>query len=50
MWTLFDIHEFIIRDCLFHCPYDLGLIVTCLSDTCNLSYNISLDLIEQGIY
>ena len=45
MWTLFDIHNFIIRDCLFNCPYEL-----CTNDICNLCYHVSLNMIEQGIY
>lgn len=50
MWTILDIHDFIIRECIFNCPYDRGLIVPCLSYICNLSYYVSLDMIEQGIY
>lgn len=48
MWTNLDIHDYIIRECIFNCPYDLGRICTCMSLTCNLSYDISLDYIERG--
>ena len=50
MCTLLDIHDFIIRECIFNCPYDRGLICSCSSDTCNLSYDISLEMIENGYY
>lgn len=50
MWTIVDIHDYIIRDCLFCCPYDLGMICTCISPICNLSYDISLEIIEDNYY
>lgn len=50
MWTILDIHDYLIRDCIFNCHYDLGLICNCMSLVCNLSYDIALEYIEQGLY
>lgn len=47
MWTYLDIYYYII-DCIFTDTYEMRHLCTCLSITCNLSYNISLDYIERG--
>lgn len=49
MWTLLDIRDYIICDCLFCCYYDLSRLCNCFSVVCNLSYDISLDMIELGL-
>lgn len=44
-----DLAAYVVHECVFNCPYDLGLPV-CLCVPCDLSYHISYDMIMNGLY
>lgn len=51
MWNIDDILAFIVHDCVYNCPYSCKFFSDlCNSDICNLSYDISCDLISLGLF
>lgn len=49
MYTYYDLFVFIIHDCVFECKRSIHN-SSCAHDTCNLICNISLDMLDNGMY
>lgn len=51
MWNIVDIQNYIVNECDY-CFWKLRRYINCYckSDTCNLSYSVSIEYIENCLY
>ena len=51
MWTIVDIQNYVVNECDY-CFWKLRRSINgfCSSDICNLSYSVSIEYIEKGLY